>query len=101
VAIWTHRCLLPADAPRALRLAAALRAGLVDGTDLEPIILLLSHVWFGADGPAPRVEGLRGLFVQYPGSDATAALGPICQRSRTLAAGEWGGLEEVLGVLTG
>jgi hypothetical protein len=47
------------------------------------------------------VEGLRGLFVRYPGSEVAAALGPICQRSRTLAAGDGRGLEEVLGELTG
>ncbi|MDH5185058.1 MAG: hypothetical protein OEX12_14335, partial [Gammaproteobacteria bacterium] len=53
--------------------AQALRSQLHDGS-LEPIILLLTHPFWGADLEyiAP-IAGLRALFVQYPNSDVLRA----------------------------
>ncbi len=64
-------------------------------------MLLLSQPWCGAEADAPSVTGLRGLFVQYPGQQVRPILAGQCERWRSLAAGQTGGLAAILGELLG
>jgi hypothetical protein len=95
--LWTLRSLEPAAAVPALHLARAIRASLRDDL-LEPLIVLLSHPWFGAEEELPAIPALRGLFVQYPGRQIRPALGDACERWENLNAGQFG-LEPLVSVL--
>jgi ATP-dependent Clp protease ATP-binding subunit ClpC len=77
--VWTARTLSPAKATQSLRLASVVRAGLRDG-GVEPVILLLTQAWFGAEEEVARVAGLRALFVQYPGQQVRPAMAAMCER---------------------
>ena len=102
VELWTHHSNDIPDCARTLRLASSLRSTLRDGGSLEPIILLLTHPWFCADDdPLPRVEHLRGLFVQYPGYEVEPALSSTCERYQTLKSTDFSRLAGVLRELTG
>jgi hypothetical protein len=101
IEIWTERTFRPACAARSLRLALSLRGQLREG-DQEPMILVLSHPWFGADeSPLPEVPELRGLFVQYPRHQVHPFLADHCQRWQSLAPHEVDQLESRLGELAG
>ncbi len=100
VEIWTERSLEGADEAGILRLARAMRETLA-GDALSPIVVLLSHVFFGADGEMPEVSGLRGLFVQYPGRAVRPTLAAACERWDRIGSGEVEGLAERLGRLVG
>ncbi len=52
---------------------------LADGV-LKPVIILLSHVYFGADYDLPDIPSLRGLFVDYPGRRVRPPLSASCER---------------------
>jgi hypothetical protein len=101
IEIWTHRTLQPLDAARALRLASAVRANLHDGSGPEPVILLLTQAWCGAEVAVPVIENLRGLFVQYPGQQVRPALAAQCARWQSVAAGQSEGLANILGYVLG
>jgi hypothetical protein len=91
----------PASATRALGRARVL-AETLRGGPVEPVILLLSHPWFGAeedDVPAP--PRLRGLFVAYPRHPATPALKGRCERAVVVRAEELDRLEDALAELLG
>ena len=77
--LWLLRSLEPAPAAQTLRLAHTLHTLLRDDR-LEPVIVLLSHPWFGAEEEVPAVSALRGLFVQYPGQQVRPALAGCCER---------------------
>jgi ATP-dependent Clp protease ATP-binding subunit ClpC len=101
VAIWTRRSLDPAEPRVALATARAMARTLHDGGP-DPALVLLTHAWFGADEERlPLPEGLRALFVQYPGQQVTPPLAPGCARWETLASGTTDGLEQVMGRLVG
>ncbi len=100
VDIWTERSLKGADEAGALRLARALRATLA-GDALSPVVVLLSHVFYGADEEPPEVPSLRGLFVQYPGRTVRPSLAAACERWESVGSGEVEGLGERLGRLVG
>ncbi len=101
VDLWTSRSPEGADDAGALRLASAMRETLA-GDELAPVVVLLSHAFFGADEDAlPDVPGLRGFFVQYPGRTVRPTLAEACERWQSVAAGEVEGLEERLGRLVG
>jgi hypothetical protein len=96
VDLWTARSHAPAQAAGALRAARACRAQLGVGQD-EPLIVALTHAYFGAEEVGlPRVPGLRGLFVQYPGQQVRPALAAQCERWETVAAGSVGSLVPAL-----
>ncbi len=98
--IWTERSAEGADEPGVLRLARAMRETLA-GDALPPVVILLSHVFYGADEELPEVPSLRGLFVQYPGRTVCPPLAEACERWQSVAPGEFEGLEERLGRLVG
>jgi ATP-dependent Clp protease ATP-binding subunit ClpC len=100
VEVWTRRSLEPAKAGRALGVARALRETL-RGESLEPVIVLLTHAWFGAEEEVPVVAGLRGLFVQYPSHANRPPLASACERWESMAAGETVGLSERLARVVG
>ncbi|MGK7876562.1 MAG: hypothetical protein AB4426_25680 [Xenococcaceae cyanobacterium] len=101
VEIWTQRTLAPANELRSLKLANAIRTNLQDESGLEPMILLLTQPWFGAEEKIPPIKGLRGLFVQYPSSKVRPALASVCERWESLAAGQTKELGQILGYLMG
>jgi ATP-dependent Clp protease ATP-binding subunit ClpC len=77
--IWTTRTLNLANSTRSLRLAEAVRRQLRDGV-LEPIVLVLSHTWFGWDAEPTKPQHLRGLFIEYPRHAARPSLADVCER---------------------
>jgi WD40 repeat protein len=96
VDLWTARSSAPAEAAGALRAAWACRAQLGVGPD-EPLIVALTHAYFGAEEVGlPRVPGLRGLFVQYPGQQVRPALAAQCERWESVPAGSIGSLVPAL-----
>lgn len=100
VDIWTCRSLEPADERLGLQAARAMREVLAGGR-LEPIVVVLSHVFFGADVALPQVSSLRGLFVEFPGHKRRPAMAEVCQRWESVGPGEIGGLAERLRHLVG
>ena len=101
VEIWTERSLAPANEVRTLKLANAVRTNLKVESGQEPMILLLTQPWFGAEKNMPRVSGLRGLFIQYPNMDVKPTIADVCERYETLAAGHTAELGQILGYLMG
>jgi ATP-dependent Clp protease ATP-binding subunit ClpC len=83
VEVWMQRSLRVVHARRSLRLAAAVRDGMRgDGTQ-EPLVLLLTQPWFGAEEEVESsIGGMRGLFVQYPSPtpQVRPALAGLCER---------------------
>jgi WD40 repeat protein len=100
VNIWTQRDLKPAEENRSLLLARALSGNLA-AEHRDPVVLVLSHVFFAADQEIPQVQGLRGLFVDYPGKRVRPAIADTCERWASAEAGQAGGLGEILGRLLG
>ena len=101
VDLWTERSLEAADEAAALRRARALRETLRGGP-LEPVVVVLSHVYFAAEAEnLPEVPHLRGFFVQYPGRQIRPILAPRCERWETCAPDATVHLEELLGRLVG
>lgn len=78
-----------------------LRNALPHEGGLEPLILLLTHPWLGAededDADLPTPPHLRALFVAYPRyAGVTPTLSARCERSVVLAAGDGERLGEEL-----
>jgi len=101
VEIWTQRVISPANEIRSLKLASAIRTNLKDESGLEPIILLLTHPWFGADNKISHIPGLRGLFVQYPSVQVQPAISNLCERYSYIDAEQTTDLGQILGYLMG
>jgi hypothetical protein len=99
VETWLQRTLKPVPAERSLHLAQVLRAGLQVNEGFEPIILVLSHPWFGAAEEIPKMKGLRGLFVQYPGSWVIPVLAPLCEKYHSIETTQFNGLTSLLAQL--
>ena len=99
LAALTERSLDLADAVAAMARAETLRRSL-RGRGAEPVVLLLSHPWFGAEEPeAMTPPGLRGLFIQYPGRRVRPAWADRCLRHETLPPAAWAQLPAALGRL--
>ena len=94
--IWTRRSFTPADAPRLLALAHALRATLPHEPGIPPLVLLLTHTWFGADDDLPPISHLRGLFIQHPDHPNQPALASHCERHLCLLPGDLTSLSQQL-----
>lgn len=101
VEIWTQRTISPANEVRSLKLANAIRTNLKDESGLEPIILLLTHPWFGADYKISPIPGLRGLFVQYPSFQVQPTIANLCERYSYIDAKQTADLGPILGYLMG
>ena len=101
VEIWMQRAIAPANEVRSLKLAHAIRTNLLDESGLEPIILLLTHPWFGAEQKISRIQGLRALFVQYPSVQVQPAIANLCERWEDLSAKQTAELGQILGYLMG
>ena len=99
VEIFTRRSLFPMDAAAGLQVAAALRISLAGEGAAEPIVLLLTHPWFGAEETLKGFPGLRGLFVQYPRQQVHPAIGAQCEKWESVLPDQGAGLEQVLGRL--
>ena len=99
--IWTHRSLKPAKPARSLKLANAIRANLRNSFGPDPAILLLTQPWFGEEENLPDIQGLRGLFVQYPSRQVQPFMAGVCERWESVDSGMKVGLEKVLGGLIG
>jgi ATP-dependent Clp protease ATP-binding subunit ClpC len=79
--ILARRAATPVDAARTLDRVRGLREALRDHGPSEPVVVLLSQPWFGAeerDVPAP--PHLRALFVHYPGRPVRPAWHDRCER---------------------
>jgi ATP-dependent Clp protease ATP-binding subunit ClpC len=96
---WLQRTLKSIPAERSLHLARVLRAGLQENEGLEPIILVLSHPWYGAGEEIPKIKGLRGLFVQYPGHHGTPSLAPLCEKYHSIETSQFNELTSILAQL--
>ncbi len=101
VEIWTRRSLQGADEPSSFKVARAMCETLRGSDVLEPVVVLLSHVFYGADFELPEVPSLRGLFVDYPGERVRPPLAVVCERWESLASGDVSGIEGLLGRLVG
>jgi len=101
VEIWTQRAIAPPNEIRSLKLAHAVRTNLLDESGLEPIILLLTHPWFGAEQKISRIKGLRGLFIQYPAVQVQPAIANLCERWENISAKQTEELGQILGYLMG
>ncbi|MCP5116037.1 MAG: hypothetical protein GY953_34855, partial [bacterium] len=99
--ILTLRTMKPADPLSVLATAERLRSQL-DGGVHEPVVVLLTHAWWGAEVEDRQAfERLRGLFVQYPQQEVRPRWAERCERWESLGAGEHGELAGVLGRLIG
>ena len=77
--LFTHRSLIPVDIAATLAHAIALRQSVRSGS-VPPIILLLTHCWWGSEEERPqRIEGLRAMFVQYPLDSTSPPFGRCCE----------------------
>jgi ATP-dependent Clp protease ATP-binding subunit ClpC len=94
--VWTRRSFSAADERRLLALAQALRAALPHEPGIAPLVLLLTHTWFGADEDLPAMPHLRGLFVQHPGHPNQPAFAARCERHLCLPPGELANLAQQL-----
>ena len=95
-----HRSGHTMDIPATLAKAQALRKELMNG-GLEPVILLLTHCWFGADlQHLTRQPCLRALFVQYPGAEKMPPFGVQCERWEALTPQQWADVATSLGRLS-
>jgi ATP-dependent Clp protease ATP-binding subunit ClpC len=102
VEIWTQQSPAPVNEVRLLRLAKAVQANLRSTSNQEPIILLLSQPWFGAEAKIASLSGLRGLFVQYPDyEEEEPFLVSACDRWATLFPHEGADLGRALGYVLG
>jgi WD40 repeat protein len=96
---WLQRTLKSIPASCSLELARVLRAGLQENEGLEPIILVLSHPWFGAEGKIPEMKGLRGLFVQYPHYPVVPVLAGKCEKWKNIETTQIDELASILAQL--
>ncbi len=101
IEIWTQRTLALAKVKTTLHLAHALAASLRDGSGLEPILLILSHAWFGSEEEITPLSNVRGLFVQYPGYSMRPALADICERCQSISIDQGEQLPRLLEQLIG
>jgi len=99
VEIWTQRVLSPPHEARSLKLASAIRSNLQEEGGPKPIILLLTHPWFGAEQKISGIPGLRGLFVQYPDMLVPLAIANLCERYSSINADQTLVLGQILGYL--
>lgn len=98
--IWTRRTLAPLDAEEVLSLAHEARLSL-EG-ELEPLVLVLSHAWFGAESSRQTaLPHTRALFVRLPGHRGTPPLASRCERWEVVSTGQPERLEEAVSRLLG
>src|SRR5262249_33518632 len=98
VEVWTLRTTQAADAARSLRVARALQAELGP----EARVVLLTHAWYGSEArELPTLNGLRGLFVQYPRHQVRPPLAARCERWESVDAGHMGTTAAIVGRLIG
>ncbi len=84
--ILTAQTLAPVDPERTLRQAQGLRETLAGTGALEPVIVLMSHVYFGAEHRELAAPAhLRAVFAQYPRHPHRPAWHDRCERWQALA----------------
>lgn len=99
--VFTVRTLQAVDLTATLRLAQRL-CNTLQHDATEPVILLLTHPWWGADEPeVPGIPRLRALFVHYPGASVTPAWAGRCERWESLGPQQYDRLPTALGRLLG
>ena len=98
VEIFTARTTKRVEAKGSLKVASSLRAYL-KGEGPEPVILLLTHPWFGEGEEVDKVKGLRGLFVPVGREVEEPVLAGRCEQYQVVRTAN--DLEFVLGELVG
>jgi ATP-dependent Clp protease ATP-binding subunit ClpC len=101
LALFTLRSRQAVQTVSVLRKADALRRTLQGGPH-EPLILLLTHPWWGDETDDPiALPHLRALFIQYPGKTVHPGWANRCERWETLGPHEGERLGAVLERLMG
>ena len=98
VEIFTSRTTKRIEAKGSLKVASSLRAYL-KGEGPEPVILLLTHPWFGEGEEVDKAKGLRGLFVPVGREVEEPVLAARCERYQVVRGVQ--DLEFILGELVG
>jgi ATP-dependent Clp protease ATP-binding subunit ClpC len=99
--LFTRRTRQPVHTADTLAQAQALCRTL-QGHDRTPLILLLTHPWWGVDAPhLPAPPHLRALFVQYPGKPVHPVWAERCERWETIGPEQGDRLAVVMGRLIG
>ncbi len=99
--LLTLRTLKAVDASRVMTTAERL-SGHLRGGVMEPVVVLLTHPWWGAEAPdLGTASHLRALFVQYPGREVRPRWADRCERWESLGPGQHANLPQVLGRLIG
>ena len=97
--LFTHRSQQPVDIQISLAKAQSLCCELADGKT-EPIILLLTHCWWGAElvrsSAYIRQQSLRALFVQYSKMDIHPPFADQCERWETLHYNQFNAVADAL-----
>ncbi len=99
--LFTRRTRQPVHTAATLAQAQALCRTL-QGHDRTPLMLLLTHSWWGMDAPRlPAPPHLRALFVQYPGKPVHPVWAERCERWETIGPDQGDRLAAVMGRLIG
>jgi ATP-dependent Clp protease ATP-binding subunit ClpC len=79
--VWTTRTLQPVQLGITLQTARALATTLQED-DLKPLVILLTHTYFGIaeENAAVEIPHLRGLFVRHPNTNERPAWAKQCER---------------------
>ncbi|MCP4592989.1 MAG: hypothetical protein GY842_19825, partial [bacterium] len=99
--LFTLRTLNRPDPARVMTTAERLR-GFLRGGATEPVVVLLTHPWWGAEASdAGETSHLRALFVQYPGREVRPRWAERCERWESIGPDQHEDLPQVLGRLVG
>lgn len=99
IKLFTLRSLSTVNVAETLR-AASTFAGSLRGASPDPVVVLLTHVFWGAEQLAATAPAhLRALFVQYPGRAYRPGWANRCERWETVGPQQHAELPRVLGRL--
>jgi hypothetical protein len=100
--LLTHRHGKLGDPVKSIQKAEQLLHNLQHEHPLEPVILLLTHSFWGSEfEDAPNFKRLRALFVHYPKSNPRPPWANRCERWQTVRHSEIERIPSVLGRLIG
>ena len=86
--ILAARTLEPVDLVRTFDQARGLREALAGDSGMEPVIVLMSHIYFGAEHRTLNAPShLRALFAEYPRHSERPAWTDRCERWQALPVG--------------
>ena len=100
--LLTHKHGNLGDPLKSIQKAEKLLDSLRNEHTLNPVILLLTHSFWGAEfEDAPKFNRLRGLFIHYPNSNPNPPWAKQCERWETLKYSDIDRVHTVLGRLIG